>query len=374
MANSEFQAASQRNFSVQRSAFCVAALMLLTGAPVFAQIEVNAAVSALRLKARVVVRGTQATLADVLSFEHADPALLEEIGSKPIGPAATPPTTQSVTHEQVSRRLNELNVNLSRVLLSGSSSCSIAFETLAVEKPAHGGNVMLASDETVAPLIRSSSAGAAAGATLADQIRKLLSAEFGDRGTLDIEFEAAGQEFLELSSPPFEFVVRAGRPQTLGVREMTVTIRRDGRSQRTVRIGANLKLLRSVLVAAKPLNAGSPLKRDAIETAQRVFTDLSDLGLDNVDSVVGQQVGAFVAPGQMLRAKDIKQVDLVRRSQPVTVEGGSTVSLRVTGIALDSGKLGDSVRVRLGEGRAQRREVRGVVTGVATVRLAEEVP
>lgn len=142
--------------------------------------------------------------------------------------------------------------------------------------------------------------------------------------------------------------------------------------QRSIRVGVNVKLTLPVLVAAKPLNVGSTVTRDSIELKPRVFTTNDDFGVQHLEPVIGQQVKSFLPAGQMLRSKDIQAVDLVKRSRPVTVEGGGSVSIRVNGVALDNGGYGDLVRVRIGDNRKNRREVRGVVTGVATVRLEDE--
>jgi flagella basal body P-ring formation protein FlgA len=48
------------------------------------------------------------------------------------------------------------------------------------------------------------------------------------------------------------------------------------------------------------------------------------------------------------------------------------VHVQLSGVALDSGHFGDSVRVRLGDTRKSRTVLRGVVTGVGTVNVAEE--
>ena len=73
----------------------------------------------------------------------------------------------------------------------------------------------------------------------------------------------------------------------------------------------------------------------------------------------------------MIRPGNLKSVDLVRRSQPVTVVGGESVSIRLNGEALDSGGYGETIRVRVGNSRSNRREVRAMITGVGTVRLVE---
>jgi flagella basal body P-ring formation protein FlgA len=178
-----------------------------------------------------------------------------------------------------------------------------------------------------------------------------------------------------LTTPPFDFSIRGNRGQKLGLREFSITLRRDGRTQRTVRIGAQVKLVKQVLVAAKPLNVGAYVKRDGLEYATRIFTTEAELGIDHAEQIIGQRVKHFIPAGQMVRAGDLKSVDLVKRSQPVTVigsvAGGERVSMRITGDALDSGGYGDTIRVRLGDSRESYREVRGVVSGVGTVRLMD---
>ena len=80
----------------------------------------------------------------------------------------------------------------------------------------------------------------------------------------------------------------------------------------------------------------------------------------------------FIPAGQMVRRSALKSVDMVRRSRPVSVIGSTTsIQVHVTGVALDSGGYGESVRVRLGDSRKDRRVVRGVVTGLGTVRIEE---
>lgn len=324
-------------------------------------------ISTLRLRPQVTIVGESATLADVLFFGDADPKLMAEIGDKSLPVDAKTPAKIEISHESVLKRLAELGVNRSRVLLAGSSVCEM---TLSAPEPvadkATAGDA--SADTTLVREGRSADTE-----TLADVIRRKLTDDLSSLGgTPEIQFETASREFLELSTPPFQFTVRSGKAATLGLRELLVTLHRDGRMQRTIRIGAHVRLTRQVLVATKPLNVGGYVTRDSVQLASRAFTSTEDLGLQHAEPVVGQQVKQFVPEGQMIRAKDLQAVDLVKRSKPVTVEGGGSVNIRVNGVALDNGGYGESVRVRLGDNKKNRREVRGVVTGVATVRLAEE--
>lgn len=344
-------------------------------------------ITTVKLRTHATIHGAMATLADVLIFPDDDPRLAEAIGQQPlVGPKratagrAAPPRpgpVHEVTHEQVVDRLGDVGVNLARVLVGGAAVCRLRYAVADAPTQAAAGSAAAPREpfrlvEDEAPLIRSVAGGEGA-RTLADVLRRMVQDDLsGTSGTPEVEFEAAGRDFLSLTSPPFEFAVTGGRGTGLGLREFKVTIRRDGKTQRSIRLGANVKLVRQVVVAVKPLNIGGYITRDSVDTGTRIFTSGDDLGLDHPEPVIGQQVQRFVPAGQMIRLKDVKAVDMVKRSRPVSVEGGGAVRLRLTGVALENGGYGDTVRVRLGDSRKDRREIRGVVTGVGMVRMTEE--
>lgn len=316
-------------------------------------------ISRLRLRPMVVVRQPAVLLGDVIDFSAGDGRLVEAIADKPMGVDVPAAGEVEISYDLVNKRLAALGVNRARVLLSGASSCTVRREAPAAD----------AATTPSAPLINPKGGEST---TLAELLRARIGHELESlAGTPQVEFEAAGREFLELKSPDFDFTIRSDKPGSLGLREFQITLKRDGKFQRVIPIGAQVRLARRVLVAAKPLNVGSHVSREALEYAERVFASNEDLGVEHVEQIVGQQVKTFVPAGQLVRTRDLKAVDLVRRSQPVTVEGGGSVGIRVTGVALDNGTYGDTVRVRLGEGRANRREVRGTVSGVGTVRILE---
>jgi flagella basal body P-ring formation protein FlgA len=196
-------------------------------------------------------------------------------------------------------------------------------------------------------------------------------AELG--GTPEIEFEQAGGPLLALTSPPYEFAVQSSGRAKLGLREFRVTLRKDGQVQRTVALAARVRLAREVLVARRPLSVGTFVQAADVALAPHVLEREDELGLERAEQALGQQIARFLPAGQMLRRGDLKSVELVRRSRPVVILGaGRNVHVRLTGVALDSGTYGQMVRVRIGDPRQPRRELRAVVTGVGTVRLEEQ--
>jgi len=355
--------------------------LLLAAANLAADELIAPQVSRLKLRPQALVQGDAVRLADVLEFDEADPRLSGQIADATIVTGLAPPTQVEITYHQIGQRLTELRVNAARVLVSGPLQCRVALEApppLRTSEAAPEPDPGRERERADRPRASQSSVplnNAARTTTLADAIRAHVSDGLADLGgTVEIDFELAGREHLELTSPPDEFTIRSPRGRRLGLREFSVQVRRDGRVQRTVQIAGRVRLVRQVVVAEQPLNVGSYVQAERLGTATRVFTEDGDFGLTHAEAIVGQQVRGFVRAGEMVRSADVKPVDLVERSRPVTVVGEGPVRLRVTGVALESGGYGDTVRVRLGEARKDRREVRGVVSGPGTVRLAAAGP
>jgi flagella basal body P-ring formation protein FlgA len=326
----------------------------------------------LRLRSQATTSSDAVTLGDVLVFDQADEQLVEQIASQPVvaEPGAQMPAV--VSHEQVRRRLHELGLNLSQVLLGGALKC----EVICSGRDWPGSDQSRRSDAAVTP----GHDRPASERTLAEVLRAYVQAELAGVGqasglpvgTVELQFERAGQEFLRLTSPPWEFHISGSGRQKLGPREFQVTIRRDGQVQRRVQVFAQVWLVRPVVVARRPLGLGQSVRREDVGLETRVFEQDANLGLGRVEEVIGQQIRRFVPASEMIQPDAIKMVDLVVRSRPVTVVGeGPSVQVRLTGVALDSGGYGDTVRVRMGDARRERKVLRGVVSGLGTVRLSE---
>ncbi|MFO0839416.1 MAG: flagellar basal body P-ring formation chaperone FlgA [Phycisphaerae bacterium] len=366
------------------------------------ELFVAADVSTVRIRADAVAAGSRATLGDVLDFSQADVRLRDAVAQSALFDAAdgtVPPS--AITHEQVVARLEALGVNLSRVLVCGAATCRVRREpqedtpedrhdsrrtppndelhapsrtpTAADAQPVSG-----APQPIEAPLLRPGlyqppAAEPSGPPTLADVIRDYVARDLSvPSSDVALEFERAGQDFLALTAPPWEFSIRSPAGEKFGLREFVVAIRRDGVTHRTARLMGRVKALRSVVVAKRPLAVGAFVRPDDVALEPRLFDSEAESALGSVDAVIGQNVKRFVQSGEVLRRSDLKPVELVKRSRPVTVIGADrSVQLRLSGTALDSGGFGDRVRVRLGESRREQREVRGVVTGMGTVQLEE---
>lgn len=318
----------------------------------------------LKIKPQSTVQGGIVTLADVLAVPAAgEGELPANLDRAAVANNLQAPATLVITYEQIAGKLSELGVNPARVLLSGAARCVVA-----VTAP------------TAAPVEQQCAAAAprpncetGGEKSMAQVLREHVATEIADLGgTAEIEFERAGEPFLALTTPAWEFSIRSADRTKLGPREFQVALRRDGKNVRTATIMARVQLSKEVLVARSPLNVGTLVQREALGREPRIFQREQDLGLGRIEQAVGQRVTRFVAAGQMLTAGDLKSEQLVQRSRPVTILGGNgNLNVRLTGVALDSGVYGDEVRVRVGDSRQSRNILRGTVTGMSTIRVEE---
>lgn len=88
----------------------------------------------------------------------------------------------------------------------------------------------------------------------------------------------------------------------------------------------------------------------------------------SLDDIVGREARRDLAPGQPIRAFDIKDPDLIKRGQAVTMvvrQGGLTIAAQ--GRALQDGALGQTIRV---QNTASSHVVDGAITASGVVVVA----
>lgn len=358
----------------------VAAAMLLAAAADSLAGPKPPAASTIRVKPRAMIAQPPVRLGDVLDLSEADSALAERVGSAVLDEDESAAPPRRVGYAAIAERIEALGVNPMSVLLSGASACELTIATptqqqAPTEHPA-ASRVRDAQPRasTAADPFRSEPHTAdAAGDTLADAVRAFVDAELKRHGGhADLEFERAEADSLELTSPPWDFSVRGAGGNGLGLRQFRVVIRKDGKIQRAVDVAARVRMARDVLVAARPLSIGNYISENDLVTQRRLFDALEPGAAVEPGELVGKQAARYVPAGEPVTPDAVKLVDLVQRSRPVTVlSGGDNVQMRLSGVALDSGAIGEVIRLRLGDGRNARRQVYGVVVGQATVRLQE---
>lgn len=339
-------------------------LLIALACPALADSDVEVP-SVLRLRSQALARDADVTFADVLDLSGVPTEIAEAIRDLAVVETVAPGVPVQITHDKIVTLLDEAGVNLGQVLVVGAYTCEVT--VLAPEPDEKNA----ARPVPAAPLVRENGTGGSH--SLAELLRARLHDEFASMGgAIEVQFDLASREFLALTSPPFSFDVRTTRSGTLGLREFHISIRRDGRLQRVVPITGRVQLVKQVVVADGPLNVGSTIKREQLTSAERIFGDLKDVGLDDMDRLIGQRVRRFVPAGQMVTSADVQDAALVQRLRPITIVSTGDVQVRLNGTALESGGYGETIRVRLGDSRKSRREIRAVITGVGEARMLDE--
>jgi flagella basal body P-ring formation protein FlgA len=121
-------------------------------------------------------------------------------------------------------------------------------------------------------------------------------------------------------------------------------------------------------VAARNLNRGETLDRDALRFETRELRRLPDEVVMNLDQALGQQLVVAVREGAPLLFGYFAAADLVRRGDVLAVDAShGGLEVRMEARALEPGKLGQLIHA---QNPASRREFQVEVTGPRTARLA----
>lgn len=312
------------------------------------------------------------TLDEVLLFDnHAGDLPLRLAGQPIAAGAASKPAAFS--YDQLITRLRELNVDLSTLTVHGASVCRITYPPPSSSTPRHPAVEVAEFASPPESPANASPAAESAPVSLAHFIRRFVAADEADLGgTPQIEFERAGRDLLSLTTPPFDFNLKPVSGGKLGLREFNVVVSKKGKVQRMTRIGLRVGLLKKVLVAARPLNAGTLIGPQDVRLEDRLFENGDAAAIEQSSAVVGRRLKRFVPAGGMLKPDAMQDAEVVRRTQPVTVVSrAGSVRVNLVGTAIDGGCVGDEIRVRVGESRKEWREVRGVITGPALVEMGD---
>lgn len=165
---------------------------------------------------------------------------------------------------------------------------------------------------------------------------------------------------------PEPFLARPDAP-LMGRVSIGVRCGEEGRQVRYLQ--ADIGVISSYHVAAADIAPGTVLTQAHLEQRRGNLAELPRQTVRDATPLLGQQARRGVRAGSPLQASFFQAAALVERGQAVTVEAGGA-SFRVTreGEAMESGALGEHIRVRFG----QREIVRARIIGKG--RLAVDLP
>jgi flagella basal body P-ring formation protein FlgA len=326
-----------------------------------------AAPKAVRIWTRALVNDTAVRLGDVAQLSGFDDPTRTTLADFVIAEAPEPGHRLVIDHRELIAKLRAAGLNLAEVRISGATACEVSRPTTPEQREPEVLEMPAGRTFVAAPGAR---ARQQADRTLEGAVREHIGAvlaEYG--GEVEVNFNRSGElrSALSLSEPRFAFRIQTDGSGPLGLLSLRVDVLENGRVVQTVPVVAEVALVRRVVVARRPINRGMTIDERDVALAERRFTSLEGIGVTDLASLIGQQSRRFVGRGEMLTARDVKPVPLVKRGELVTVyhrQGG--ILIKTVGKALGGGSYGEAIAVK---NEGSKRSYDATITGPQTVEV-----
>jgi flagella basal body P-ring formation protein FlgA len=304
---------------------------------------------------QAVVQNETVLLADLALVEGLDEPALQALRQVEVASAPAPGEAVTVDVEQVRKALLAARINLASLCIGGAASCK-------VYRPAAPAPEPVAAKVSIPGQVPAKEEPQ----TIEAAVRKALTDRLADHGgQVEVRFGAAGRNVLGLGGKEMSFTVRPRGSALLGLLSVEVDVIEAGKVAKTVPVMAEVTLTAGVAVARRPINRGTMVRSEDVSLEQRPFTRIEEIGLNTTAAVVGREARRYIGQGEMLTARDVQAMPLVRRGDHVTVWfRRSGLSVRGSAKALKEGSQGDRIEVKA-EPAGQTYVV--VVTGPKTV-------
>lgn len=323
--------------------------------------------ASVRIWPSAVVDDAVVRLSDVARVDGAGGAL----DSLEIATAPSAGGRVVLRHEEILERLRSAGVNVADVHVSGSMHCEVSRPAETTRGPARATPLAAAAD--VAPTTNGPVRGKeerldpqSLGGAVEGYVRAAL-AKYD--GQIEIQFNRSQklQSALTLSEPRFTFHIEPLTDVPLGLVSLTVQVFDGGRAVQDVPVVAEVALIRRVVTAKRPINRGMTIGDGDVALELRRFDNISRIGVTDPRAVVGQRARTFVDRGDMVLARDVEPLPLVKRGDFVTVyHRRSGLLVKTVGKALGGGSFGETISVK---NEGSKRSYEATITGPQTVEV-----
>ena len=112
-------------------------------------------------------------------------------------------------------------------------------------------------------------------------------------------------------------------------------------------VPAEVKVLRSIVVASRNLERGSNLQIVDFDTQLRDISSLSDNYVSDVSRLIGKTTTRTIRSGEVIRLSTVTEPVVVKRGDTVIIEAQSgAIVVSTQAIALADGRVGEQISVR----------------------------
>jgi flagella basal body P-ring formation protein FlgA len=123
-----------------------------------------------------------------------------------------------------------------------------------------------------------------------------------------------------------------------------------------------------VVVTATELHRGALITQEDLKLEERDIARLNRGYLESMDQAVGKSVKQSIRRNQVLTPSKIVSPRAIKRNSRVTILASSdTIQVRMMGIALENGSVGERIRIR---NQSSNREIDAKVVAPGVVQVA----
>lgn len=142
-------------------------------------------------------------------------------------------------------------------------------------------------------------------------------------------------------------VRRASSRPLRGPSVLRVGVDVGGKTQRTMSVTADVRILRPVLVASHMLRRGEEIAPESFELVERDVTKVRGKYYVDAHMLQGLQARRTLSMGDMITDQHLQKIPVVKRGDAIQlVARAGRMSMSAAGEALQDGGVGDRIRVK----------------------------
>ncbi len=154
----------------------------------------------------------------------------------------------------------------------------------------------------------------------------------------------------------------------VGLGNQTIGVKCNSPVAWTVYVPVKVKVMKSVVVASRPLSSNQLITQGDIKLLQWDIGSLQHGYLNNTQLVIGQQLKYSVSMGSVIKPNSLQAQKIVHRGEQIMlVAMAGQMEVRMSGTALDDATLGERVKVK---NSTSKRIVEGVVDAPGIVKVS----
>lgn len=128
---------------------------------------------------------------------------------------------------------------------------------------------------------------------------------------------------------------------------VTIRVRCDSDAPWTIFVPGHVNLYREVATALRSMSRNSIVQASDVQLSERDVSSLRQGYILDLENVIGKKLTRPIQPSQVISANALKAAAAVDKGDAVVISAhGNSMSVRMPGIALEEGAIGQQIRAR----------------------------